>query len=797
MTPLPTIIGAARGVLPPGTQLSGVYEIDELIATGGMGEVYRGHIIDTGDKVAIKLIRWEFATDTTFVALFRKEASSLYKLQHEAIIRYYISATDPVLRRPYLAMELIEGESLTQTMRRAPLSVPDVLTMMERLASGMAVAHDFGIVHRDIAPDNVYLPNGDPSKAKIIDFGIARNAFGGDSVIGASFAGKLNFVSPEQVGLFEGEVSGKSDIYSLGLTLAAAAAGSAIDMGGTHVSMVQKRQVVPDLSALDPRLRLVLAPMLQPHPKDRPASMRDVVALARGLVETRAVAAAPSPEKPRSKSLALKVAAGVATVAVLLGAGAYERLGPRNDTRTAASTPVEALRPAPQVASRPQGAASPPSEAQADRQTGPAPPSAVPAPPTVPLPAAEAAAPVLPPTPPEPPAAKVAEARAPAPSGAEGASGRTSESPGAADDRRTETAPAPSVSGAGSTPVLAEASPPPAASAPEPPVKAGTAPADALTRGVPFDAPSRPLVETQPPASPAPNAPSAVSPARSTDAAGAPPSGEMADPARATAIAGAGPQPISTPPAAASVAMAAVPVAAASLTRGATFQDCPTCPQLTVVGPGTFRMGSNADSTERPIHKVAMKGFAMGIAPVTVAEWERCVADKACHYELGGDPASIAHNLSFDDAIDYVAWLSHKTGHTYRLPSEAEWEFAARAGTTTRYWWGDHFRADLSPCLGCGAPSDVAPEPRRFQPNPFGLLAVTGAVSQWTADCWHKTYARSPADGSAWLSPTCHERVLRGGAWNSSADALRVTNRDFYDPKVRYPGHGFRVARDL
>ncbi len=795
MTLLPTVIGASRGVLAPGTQLSGVYEIEELIATGGMGEVYRGHTIDTGDKVAIKLIRWEFATDTTFVALFRKEASALYKLQHEAIIRYYISATDPVLRRPYLAMELIEGESLTQTLRRAPLSVADILTMMERLASGMAVAHDLGIVHRDIAPDNVYLPNGDPSKAKIIDFGIARSAFGGDSVIGASFAGKLNFVSPEQVGLFEGVVSSKSDIYSLGLTLAAAAAGSPIDMGGTHVSMVQKRQVVPDLSAVDPRLRLILAPLLQPHPKDRPASMRDVVVLAKGAIDTRGTtAAAPSAMAP-PKSLAWKMAAGIALVALLFGAGgiAYEYLRPEHDTRIATSAAVEASKPIPPNATGPKLPAPPPSGTEADRQTVPASSSGGPALPPVPPPAADPAVPSPNPKPPEPPAAKVADGPPSAASGEERPSDRPPDAAGGGDDRQKEIAPAPSAPGAGSVPALPEASPPRPASPSEPPAKASTAPADAIIRSVPSNAPTQPIIEAQPQPSPVPNAPSAVPPSRSTDAAGTPPSGEMADPTRATATAGAGPQPSSTPTA----TVAAAPVAAASLAPGATFQDCPTCPQLTVIGPGAFRMGSNADPTERPIHKVAVKGFAIGTAPVTVAEWGRCVADKACHYEAGGDPTSIAHNLSFDDAADYVTWLSHKTGNAYRLPSEAEWEFAAHGGTTTRYWWGDHFRADLSPCLTCGAPSDVAPEPRRFQPNPFGLLGVTGAVSQWTADCWHKTYARSPTDGSVWSSPACRERVLRGGAWNSSTDALRLTNRDFYDPKVRYPGHGFRVARDL
>jgi formylglycine-generating enzyme required for sulfatase activity len=183
---------------------------------------------------------------------------------------------------------------------------------------------------------------------------------------------------------------------------------------------------------------------------------------------------------------------------------------------------------------------------------------------------------------------------------------------------------------------------------------------------------------------------------------------------------------------------------------------------------------------------------------VTEGEWRLCVAAGACSFDPGGDPDAPVHNLSWDDAEQYLGWLSRLTGHRYRMLSEAEWEYAARAGAGTRYWWGDQFKPDMSSCRSCGA--QVAAEPPKvglFPANAFGLHDVTGSVSQWVADCWHKNFKGAPTDGSAWAAAGCPERVLRGGSWTSAPADLRITNREFYDPKVRYPGHGLRIGRDL
>ncbi|RWN59448.1 serine/threonine-protein kinase [Mesorhizobium sp.] len=265
-----------------GTQLSGIYELDERIAFGGMGEVYRGHNIQTGDHVAIKIVLPEFARDQTILSLFRKEASILNHLSHDAIVRYHVFTIDPGIGRPYLAMEFVDGQSLFDIMRRGPMPTEDVRKLCHRLASGLSAVHQAGAIHRDLSPDNIILPGGRVDRAKIIDFGIARSAtVGGETLIGGKFAGKYNYVSPEQLGLYSGDVSEQSDIYSLGLVLAAALRGKPIDMSGSQYEIIEKRRTVPDLSDIDADFRGIVEAMLQPDPQDRPISMADIARATR------------------------------------------------------------------------------------------------------------------------------------------------------------------------------------------------------------------------------------------------------------------------------------------------------------------------------------------------------------------------------------------------------------------------------------------------------------------------------------------------------------------------------------
>jgi len=227
------------------------------------------------------------------------------------------------------------------------------------------------------------------------------------------------------------------------------------------------------------------------------------------------------------------------------------------------------------------------------------------------------------------------------------------------------------------------------------------------------------------------------------------------------------------------------------------FRDCPQCPELAELPGGTFMMGSNEDPSEKPVHRITIEPFAIGRFPVTIDEWRQCVADKACSYEPSGDDRTPARNLSWNDVQQYIAWLSEVTQRTYRLPTEAEWEYAARGGTKTRYWWGNQTLVKTANCKGCGEPHDAhSPLPvGSFAPNPFGLYDMGGGVDQWVSDCWHKDYNGAPRDGSSWERPNCRERVVRGGSWRSDPTYVRPASRNFYDPAVRYPTHSFRVAR--
>src|SRR3954447_1924466 len=163
-----------RGV-PPGTRLNGIYEIDEMIGAGGMGEVYKSHAIQTGAAIAIKMLLPEMAENEAALGLFRKEAAALHNLPHDAIVRYFLFTVEPVLQRPYLAMEFVNGRSLSDLFDEGPLTFEALVKLMQRVASGLDAAHEHGIIHRDVSPDNIIVPLDDVRRAKIIDFGIARS----------------------------------------------------------------------------------------------------------------------------------------------------------------------------------------------------------------------------------------------------------------------------------------------------------------------------------------------------------------------------------------------------------------------------------------------------------------------------------------------------------------------------------------------------------------------------------------------------------------------------------------------
>ena len=240
---------------------------------------------------------------------------------------------------------------------------------------------------------------------------------------------------------------------------------------------------------------------------------------------------------------------------------------------------------------------------------------------------------------------------------------------------------------------------------------------------------------------------------------------------------------------------------------GETIRDCDNCPELVVIPAGSFKMGDPSPNTglpDNPAHPVTIaKPFAIGKYEVTFAEWDACVAEGGCTYKpkdnWGRDKQPVSR-IGFGDIPPFMAWLSKKTGKTYRLPTEAEWEYAARAGTTTPYAWGADIGQNNANCAKCGSKWDnnqTAPV-GSFKPNAYGLYDMAGNVAEWVADCYVFGYVGATRDGTA-VHPrdNCRERAIRGGSWNDQPKDLTVFARQWYYPTNSYTMNGFRVARSL
>lgn len=270
------------------------------------------------------------------------------------------------------------------------------------------------------------------------------------------------------------------------------------------------------------------------------------------------------------------------------------------------------------------------------------------------------------------------------------------------------------------------------------------------------------------------------------------------------------------------------------------FQECRNCPVMVAIPAGRFVMGSPQNEpgrfdSEGPQHSVSVKAFALGKFMVTSEQFLAFLKDtgyqpKPCNPILNmswrspGDglaytptefepPRWPAVCLDWHDAEAYVAWLNKQVRKEhpgvggrdgpYRLPSEAQWEYAARAGTITARWWGDAIGSGNANCNGCGSAWDnkLLNDVSGFAPNPFGLYGMLGTAWEWTADCWHPSYVDAPGDGTAWSSKDCAKHVMRGGSWDnvpifvrSAARSASVANGGEYDYSSLA---GFRVARDL
>jgi formylglycine-generating enzyme len=283
-----------------------------------------------------------------------------------------------------------------------------------------------------------------------------------------------------------------------------------------------------------------------------------------------------------------------------------------------------------------------------------------------------------------------------------------------------------------------------------------------------------------------------------------------------------------------------------------TFRDCHDCPEMVVVPMGSFEMGSPQSEVNRvrddesPLHKVNVRSFAIGKYEVTVGQFALFVNEKNLKNKLWERQSPIQFhqednhpvvNVSWNEAKDYTNWLSQRTGKTYRLPSEAEWEYAARAGTTTSYYWGNNpddactygnvldltakaqipwVSSNWKEFPKCSDGFAYTAPVGSFKPNAFGLYDMLGNAEEWVADCYHKSvglnnltlqsdtrnifkafvdYNGAPTDGSVWGSENCDSHMVRGGSWRYLPASARSAARSWGEQNYRGdPGHGFRVA---
>ena len=278
----------------------------------------------------------------------------------------------------------------------------------------------------------------------------------------------------------------------------------------------------------------------------------------------------------------------------------------------------------------------------------------------------------------------------------------------------------------------------------------------------------------------------------------------------------------------------------AQVQKSREFQECTDCPMMVGIPAGRFVMGSPATEpgrfdAEGPQHYVSVRAFALAKYDVTSGQFQKFLeqtgyqpapCNQMLHLGWRSPGKGLAYApdeveprrwpavcLDWRDAEAYIAWLNAEVkaerpalaarSPPYRLPSEAEWEYAARAGTTTSRWWGNEIGVGNANCNGCGSQWDnqLFSDVDSFAPNPFGLYGMLGNAWQWTADCWHKSYVGAPADGRAWTEKNCERYVIRGGSWSnlpifirSAARSAALTNNGDYD----YSSFtGFRLARDL
>ncbi len=698
-------------------QIVGPYQITERLGRGGMAEVYKAFHKDLEVYRAIKFIRPELGMSEDFRTRFLKEAQGVARLQHPNIIGIHdFGASED---RYYMVMELVEGRSLKEILKNdGQMSIDRSVALVKSVAGALAYAHDAGLIHRDIKPDNIMVDSR--GRPVLMDFGIAKLITSDAKITQTGhLIGTPAYMAPEQSRALE--VGPATDIYALSVVLFEMLTGHTPFEADTPMAVVLKSLSDPmpmprSFNAkISEELQGVILKGTAKDMKDRyPSAMEFSAALDRAMDRIQAtmdktvVLPPPKPDVvPGSNRLAL-----VAVLAVLFLGSAFAAwiyLKPSTPATVDADT---SLTVEPQTAQRSNDAqVKPGNDKTSDTKK-----------------------------------AEFSKAR-----------DSVVQAVTAPEVEATQVQPSATVVDTAEVESPVTTPPVPIVAAPDPEKKrlAETARAEEDAR-VRREEDARVIAE------------------RAAEE-------KRKEETRQKAAQAA----------AASDAKNLVPRAK---------------PAMVSIAGGSFSMGCSAPDmacleAEKPVHTVKVKSFRLSKHEVTFDQYDAFATatgrakpdDKG--WGRGNRPVI---NVNWEDANAFVTWLAKQTGEPFRLPTEAEWEYAARGGTNTVYLWGNEVGFGLANCTGCGSnfDGDRTSPVGTFAASKFGLHDMHGNVWEWVQDCWQEGYAGAPTDGSARMTGNCSSRILRGGSWLNNPSYLRIAYRNWLSSNLRDVNTGFRVARD-
>ncbi len=747
--------------LAPGTRLD-EFEIDRVLGAGGFGVTYLARDLSLDAWRAVKeYLPRDWGTrqrDGTIgprtgadaedyewgLTRFLEEARILARFDHPHLVRVY--RVFEAQGTAYMVTEYVEGRTLAAGLKESgPWPEPQVRELLDALTEGLSAVHGEGLLHRDIKPGNVMVrPDGTPV---LIDFGAARQAMGRQSrsvtaVLTPGYA-PIEQYSPR------GNQGPWTDIYALGALAYEALSGQVPEDATERVRRDRLRpvaEVAPQHVSDD--LAMAVGAALAVDEEDRPQSLGAWRALLDGSARVAAVSLPP------------RVAESSGASSPSGAGGGREAVAAERPARTAAAWRRWWL---PGTA-----AAGLVAVALAVALTAPwngGGPDPVPDPVGVE-------------TPVEPDDGTLAADQAAA-------------DQAAADQAAAEQAAAEQ---AAAEQAAAEQAAAEQAAAEQAAAEQAAAEQAAAEQAAAEQAAAEQAAAEQAAAEQAAAEQAAAEQAAAEQAAAEQAAAEQAAAEQAAAEQAAAEQ------AAAEQAAAEQAAAQRQAARAA-------APEMVVIPAGRFRMGCVSGrecfDDEQPVHEVSVGSFALSKYEVTFEEYdgftEATGRSRAGDAGWGRGTRPVV-NVSWEDAQAYVAWLTAETGEPYRLPSEAEWEYAARAGTSTAYSWGNGIGDNRANCGGCGSRWDneqTAPV-GSFGANAWGLHDMHGNVYEWVEDCWHENYARAPSDGTAWTGGgDCSRRGLRGGSWYDLPRFLRSAFRLWLTTGIPYFIIGFRVARTL